>query len=195
VVRSPIDKVNFVVMKNAFFGNKKIHERYDLKGSTVGRFAGEENMRLSRVLLKDLDLCLMKRRIRLGPSQRAQFLLQLTSDCKFLEKFEIIDYSLIYGVHYADQDEPNSPPAAATGGGAHTSILTANHSEIVAKDEHEAPVGEIYFMTIIDILQPFNLRKQMEYGIKSIRYGDAISVIPPSQYSNRFISFLTAVVD
>lgn len=199
VIKSPVVKVSFIVMKNAFSSGHKIHERYDLKGSRVGRHSGEENLRLSRVMLKDLDLCQMNRRIRLGPSRRQHFLDQITSDCKFLEKFEIIDYSLILGIHYTDD-------GVGTGAGGETSDEAHNKStspptqerlygEIIGKDADNAVVDEMYFMTIIDVLQPYNFRKQLEYGVKSLRYGDDMSVIPPSQYASRFISFITAVAD
>jgi len=211
VVRSPIDKVSFIVMKNAFASGLKIHERYDLKGSRVGRHSGEENLRLSRVMLKDLDLCQMNRRIRLGPQNRKQFLDQVTSDCKFLEKFEIIDYSLILGIHYTDEEVDG----ATKRGDGDDDVISSNgatdeaqkeaqkailppeklYGEVYGKNEKSETVGEVYYMTIIDMLQPYNLRKQLEYGVKSIRYGDDISVIPPGQYAHRFISFITAVAD
>lgn len=35
-------QIHFVVMGNIFATNKKIHRRYDLKGSTVGRSASAE---------------------------------------------------------------------------------------------------------------------------------------------------------
>jgi 1-phosphatidylinositol-4-phosphate 5-kinase len=200
VIKSPVVKVSFIVMKNAFSSGHKIHERYDLKGSRVGRHSGEENLRLSRVMLKDLDLCQMNRRIRLGPARRQHFLDQVTSDCKFLEKFDIIDYSLILGIHYTD----DTPETVGAGGEldeaqeearraqTHTERL---YGEIRAKNDNNEAIEEMYFMTIIDFLQPYNLRKQLEYNVKSIRYGDDMSVIPPSQYASRFISFITAVAD
>lgn len=152
-------------------------------------------------MLKDLDLTQMNRRIRLGPTTRKAFIDQITSDCKFLEKFDIIDYSLILGIHYFE-DWPT-----ADGDGADTtahreaerefrkSYPEKLFGEIMGKSDTSELIGEMYFMTIIDMLQPYNLRKQLEYGVKSIRYGDDISVIPPSQYASRFVAFITAVVD
>lgn len=85
VIRSPIEKVNFVVMKNTMYTAKKIHERYanrrcktlidplyryDLKGSTVGRTTDEENVRRSRIVLKDLNF---NRQIKLNADRRKVF--------------------------------------------------------------------------------------------------------------------------
>jgi len=181
VLRSPIEKVNFVVMKNTMYTSKKIHERYDLKGSTVGRTTDEENARRSRIVLKDLNF---NRQLKLGDERRKVFLDQVEKDTNFLEQFEIIDYSLIVGVHYlSDPPEKKDVQTFPVIG------------EICAMDKDMQPLDEVYFLGIIDMLQPYNLRKQMEYGIKSIRYGTGISVIPPTQYANRFLSFINSVVE
>jgi len=144
----------------------------------------------------------MNRRIKLGPNCKKPFLEQVASDCKFLEKFDIIDYSLILGIHYFD----DWPSSADGEGGSDDAQREAEHKfrksypeklfgEIIGRSETSELVGEMYFMTIIDMLQPYNLRKQLEYGVKSIKYGDDISVIPPSQYASRFVAFITATVD
>eukprot|EP00026_Physarum_polycephalum_P003300 Phypoly_transcript_03310.p1 GENE.Phypoly_transcript_03310~~Phypoly_transcript_03310.p1 ORF type:complete len:697 (+),score=142.42 Phypoly_transcript_03310:316-2406(+) len=181
VIRSPIEKVNFVVMKNAFFTSKKIHERYDLKGSTVGRATDEENVRRSRIVLKDLNF---NRQLKLGPERGKVFLAQLEKDTDFLQKFDIIDYSLIVGVHYL-ADAPTKDPAKEY----------PIEGEIQAMDKETQLIDEIYFINIIDMLQPYNIRKTLEYGIKSIRYGNGISVIPPENYAARFLNFIQSVVE
>lgn len=37
----------------------------------------------------------------------------------------------------------------------------------MATNENNEPLGEIYFMGIIDILQPYNISKQFEHAWKS----------------------------
>lgn len=74
--------LRFLVMTNIFDTPLKIHEQYDLKGSTVGRHVdapdnNEEGE--AEVALKDLDF---KRRIFLGPENKAILLEQLEQDCK-----------------------------------------------------------------------------------------------------------------
>lgn len=55
---------------------------------------------------------------------------------------------------------------------------------------------ETYFAGIIDILQPYNLRKQLEHGFKSMRYdGETISAVHPDAYAKRFMEFMRKVVD
>ena len=82
---------------NAFSSQCPIDERYDLKGSVVGRMTREEDKaKDANVILKDLDLT---RQLPLGLTCRSLLLMQLKSDCQFLENLEIVDYSLLLGVH------------------------------------------------------------------------------------------------
>lgn len=48
-------QVRFVVMGNMFYTELQIHRRYDLKGSSYGRFTDKEK-RNQNTTLKDLDL-------------------------------------------------------------------------------------------------------------------------------------------
>jgi len=90
------------VEANAFSSECPVHERYDLKGSVVGRMtAKEDKMKDPDVILKDLDLT---RQLPLGLANRSLLLLQLRSDCQFLESLEIVDYSLLLGVHHPNQE-------------------------------------------------------------------------------------------
>lgn len=38
------------------------------------------------------------------------------------------------------------------------------------------PQGEIYYMAIIDILQPYSTRKKLEHSLKSIKYDPVCSM-------------------
>jgi len=80
-------KMHFVVMGNIFAQSLEIHERYDLKGSTVNRTVGEEALKNAKptMILKDLDL---KRCLLLGPEKREIFFHQLERDS------EVILYSV-----------------------------------------------------------------------------------------------------
>jgi flagellar biosynthesis GTPase FlhF len=54
-------------------------------------------------------------------------------------------------------------------------------------------VAEIYFMGIIDILQPYNMKKKIEHSFKSISHPETeISSVDTLQYSERFQKFLKA---
>jgi len=49
-------------------------------------------------------------------------------------------------------------------------VFTQDQGGIQSTDEDDNPTDYIYFMGIIDILQPFNLRKRAEHSFKSFRY-------------------------
>jgi len=95
---------------NAFSSQCPIHERYDLKGSVVGRMTREEDKaKDGKVILKDLDLT---RQLPVGGLYRSLLLMQLKSDCQFLESLEIVDYSLLLGVHNPKRLEQEQAEAA-----------------------------------------------------------------------------------
>ncbi|XP_024985471.1 phosphatidylinositol 4-phosphate 5-kinase 9 isoform X2 [Cynara cardunculus var. scolymus] len=89
-------KFRFVVMGNMFCTELRIHRRYDLKGSSLGRSADKVEID-ENTILKDLDLnyCFY-----LEPSWRGALLKQIEIDSNFLEAQNIMDYSLLLGVHY-----------------------------------------------------------------------------------------------
>lgn len=90
-----------MVETNAFSSQCPIHERYDLKGSVVGRVTPEHSKHGLDPILKDLDL---KERVRLGGGWRSLLLRQLKDDCELLESLDIVDYSLLLGVHHRSGD-------------------------------------------------------------------------------------------
>ena len=93
--------VYFVVMGNVFPIDKPIHERYDLKGSTRGRATSEAEKEEPNVVLKDLDWIRAGRKLHLGADKKRRLLAQIKKDCALLERLEVIDYSLLVGIHRA----------------------------------------------------------------------------------------------
>ncbi|XP_011087754.1 phosphatidylinositol 4-phosphate 5-kinase 8 [Sesamum indicum] len=89
-------KVRFVVMGNMFCTELRIHRRYDLKGSSHGRFTNKDEID-ETTTLKDLDLTYEFHMDRL---LHESLFRQLTLDCAFLESQQIIDYSLLLGLHF-----------------------------------------------------------------------------------------------
>ncbi|XP_027345968.1 phosphatidylinositol 4-phosphate 5-kinase 7-like isoform X2 [Abrus precatorius] len=89
-------KVRFVVMGNMFCTELHIHRRYDLKGSTQGRYTDGDKIN-SNTTLKDLDL---KYEFHMDKKLRESLFKQISLDCMFLESQHIIDYSLLLGLHF-----------------------------------------------------------------------------------------------
>ncbi|PWA40856.1 MORN motif-containing protein [Artemisia annua] len=89
-------KVQFVVMGNMFYTELRIHRRYDLKGSCLERSTNKDDIG-EVTTFKDLDLAYD---FHMDKSVRDVLFKQISSDCAFLESQQIIDYSLLLGLHF-----------------------------------------------------------------------------------------------
>lgn len=61
-----------------------------------------------------------------------------------------------------------------------------------------APVKEIYFLALIDVLTHYGVKKQAAKAAKTVKYGgnvDGISTCDPEQYGKRFIEFLSKAIE
>jgi 1-phosphatidylinositol-4-phosphate 5-kinase len=93
-------KIHFVVMNNLFPPHRDIHQTFDLKGSTLGRDYREEDLKKNpRATLKDLNWLRRKEHLELGMTKKRLFLEQLHKDVRLLQRLQIMDYSLLVGIH------------------------------------------------------------------------------------------------
>jgi len=92
-------KVHLVVMAN-LFNRMQLHQRFDIKGSRLGRSAGAEAKQQAHTILKDLDLDMT---FSLEDGWLDRLMYQLQADCNLLEQCRIMDYSLLLGVHYRNR--------------------------------------------------------------------------------------------
>ncbi|QSL64452.1 hypothetical protein MERGE_001753 [Pneumocystis wakefieldiae] len=93
-------KIHFVIMNNLFPPHRDIHKTFDLKGSTVGRDYKEDDLEKNpRATMKDLNWIRRKMYLSLGPEKRDIFLAQVKADIELLESLNIMDYSLLVGIH------------------------------------------------------------------------------------------------
>lgn len=92
--------ITVVVMENIFYSpdNRKIHRRFDLKGSWVGRRSLKAGQRPEEYkgTLKDLDLG--EEKIFIGSDQKEHLMEILRRDVAFLTRCRIMDYSLLLGI-------------------------------------------------------------------------------------------------
>lgn len=96
-------KIYFCVMNNVFQTTKKIDLRYDLKGSTWGRQTIRDKdggVKADRnVALKDLDFLNKKDSFKVGHDNKQRIMQILRQDAQFFAENNIIDYSLLVGIH------------------------------------------------------------------------------------------------
>ncbi|KAL3311757.1 hypothetical protein Ciccas_009658, partial [Cichlidogyrus casuarinus] len=102
--RSGGKNIRFVIMNNILPSRLKIHEKYDLKGSTYKRQASEKERNKSSPTLKDLDFReLHPNGILLERPTYEALMDVITRDCRVLQAYNIMDYSLLLGIHNLDQ--------------------------------------------------------------------------------------------
>ena len=176
----------FIVMGNAFDTQLPIDKIYDLKGSTIGRFNSS-----GVGILKDLNWKDAEKSMNLGIRKDA-FLKQVESDTKFLEANEIIDYSLLVGVHEVKREKPinYSDPFYITPPPRTFYQEECGGIRSVNWDEY-------YFIGIIDILIQYGLKKRGENLIKTLYYGEesGVSVVDPNMYAGRFYNFVKSITE
>jgi 1-phosphatidylinositol-4-phosphate 5-kinase len=211
-------KITFVIMQNVFATANKIHEKYDLKGSTIGRFATKVEKMKQTCTQKDLDI---NRPILIGEARHELLTDQMKKDCDFLRRSSIMDYSLLIGIHVVPRTrtvapsgdhheeggtgEGNAaaaqPPSTAAAVTSSASLeldgkcFTADQGGMLSQDEVNGR-REIYYIGIIDILQEYNLWKRSETVVMGIRRRSLhqISSVPPNEYASRFLSFMSSLL-
>ncbi|CAH3023727.1 unnamed protein product [Porites evermanni] len=94
-----------LVMKSVFSTKFKIHKKYDLKGSTVDRQASSKEKTKENPTLKDNDFTKDNAKIHIGDEVKKDVLQRIKDDVEFLTSLNIMDYSLLVGIHDMDLAE------------------------------------------------------------------------------------------
>uniref|UniRef100_A0A5F9DMC1 Phosphatidylinositol-4-phosphate 5-kinase type 1 beta n=1 Tax=Oryctolagus cuniculus TaxID=9986 RepID=A0A5F9DMC1_RABIT len=213
--------IRIVVMNNVLPRSMRMHFTYDLKGSTYKRRASRKEREKSNPTFKDLDFLQdMHEGLYFDIETYNALMKTLQRDCRVLESFKIMDYSLLLGIHILDhclkekeeETAQNVPDAKRPGmqkvlystamesiqgpGKSGDGIITENPDTMggIPAKSHK---GEklLLFMGIIDILQSYRLMKKLEHSWKALVYdGDTVSVHRPSFYADRFLKFMNSRV-
>jgi Phosphatidylinositol-4-phosphate 5-Kinase len=168
-----LDK-KFIVMNNVFDTGIGMDMIFDLKGSTVSRTT--ESVDGSQAVLKDTDFQKSKIKIYLSDADKAFILNQIKLDCAFLEKMQVIDYSLLLGIHFITPDD---------------SCFEYSTQHCYISSDRTC----IYCLGIIDFLSIYNFKKKLENLFKTTFLGNGISCIPPDQYAQRFFKYIGSVLE
>mmetsp|Transcript_2072 Transcript_2072/g.5706 ORF Transcript_2072/g.5706 Transcript_2072/m.5706 type:complete len:249 (-) Transcript_2072:100-846(-) len=211
----------FALMSNIFDTELAIHERYDLKGSIVGRRTKAKDKTKPNVTLKDQEFRRSSRILHLGHTKKA-VMAQLRLDVELLAAENLMDYSLIVGVSKQFPDSDTAAAAAAEADAAPEVDVDLSIAS-QASDEGAAMVGchrqrssmrlgqwkstswfhghqggiqastndEVYFLGVVDLLQSFEFQKKLQAALSS----KGSSAIPPKEYAERFLHFIDTVLD
>lgn len=226
-VKGGMKRLHFVVMNNLFPPHRDIHVKYDLKGSTFGRYTRVpkgENPALPTNTLKDLNWLENREKIYFGPDKRKLFLQQLEADVRLLKKINVMDYSLLLGIHDLKKGnaalltllvfDPKSSDKAEliktnprdivrdtdlpqdVFPGRSKYIFYGHNGGIRATNDSNEPLQQIYYLGIIDCLTNYSLRKRLETFWRSLSLPrGTVSAVPADEYGDRFLRFITEAIE
>uniref|UniRef100_A0A8C2X1Z2 Phosphatidylinositol-4-phosphate 5-kinase, type I, beta a n=1 Tax=Cyclopterus lumpus TaxID=8103 RepID=A0A8C2X1Z2_CYCLU len=202
--------VRVVVMNNVLPRAIKMHYKYDLKGSSYKRRATRKERIKSSPTFKDLDFHEMHEGLHFDPDTYSALMKTLQRDCRVLESFKIMDYSLLLGIHVIDRKPLVRESRCDSRRGQKVLYSTALESiqgntkapEPVADDDTLGGIPAkhkdenlLIFLGIIDILQSYRFIKKVEHSWKALVHdGDTVSVHRPSFYADRFLKFMGTTV-
>lgn len=90
-------------MNNLLPSSIKMHQKYDLKGSTYKRKANKHEQKKPSPTYKDLDFMEHHPEGLFLEAETYNALMKtIHRDCRVLESFKIMDYSLLVGIHNLD---------------------------------------------------------------------------------------------
>lgn len=205
--------IRFIVMNNVVPQQCEITKKFDLKGSSLGRFASNKEKSKKIPTWKDLD---WENRqpggLYLEPNVYDRVLNGLERDSTVLQSFKIMDYSLLLVIgEISDEEIQNSKLVEMKSieetikkfkyQSTLSCIMRSNDELALEIMKNESNTGGIIaytaegkrvivFMGIIDILQYYRFYKRAENWWKSIIYdGMTVSVCNPKMYKKRFMKF------
>ncbi|QLQ82278.1 hypothetical protein HG537_0H00390 [Torulaspora globosa] len=207
-------KIYFLVMNNLFPPHLEMHITFDLKGSTLGRYTKVDPERAKhdqnyRVVLKDLNWLERKEEIKFGPLKKKKLLDQLKKDVQFLAKLNIMDYSLLLGIHDLNKEDPELPDGSlipvttstglksfpeTTGLPSGTVIphfFKQFEGGIRSSDPFNNDTNLIYYVGIIDCLTNYSFVKKLETFWRGLSHDlKVVSAVPSKEYAERFYEFI-----
>ncbi|KAM4631045.1 phosphatidylinositol 4-phosphate 5-kinase type-1 alpha-like isoform 2-T2 [Polymixia lowei] len=212
--------IRIVVMNNLLPCAVQMHYKYDLKGSTYKRQASSKERGKVTPTYKDLDFTKdIPGGLLLDADKYSALCKTIQRECLLLQSFQIMDYSLLVGVHKVERDHWMQASEEAVAGALdqrrpqgpkslYSTAIEAIQGE--ARDSRslrtEDKMGGIpaqnsegeklmLYIGIIDILQSYRFAKMLEHSFKSMVHdGDSISVHRPDFYADRFQKFLCTTV-
>ncbi|XP_053501713.1 phosphatidylinositol-4-phosphate 5-kinase, type I, beta a isoform X3 [Ictalurus furcatus] len=181
--------IRLVVMNNVLPRSVNMHYKYDLKGSTYKRRASRKERTKSSPTFKDLDFQDMHSDGLYFDTDTYNALMKtLQRDCRVLESFKIMDYSLLLGIHVLDirlRDRGGRGDSKRQGGQKvlYSTALESIQGGGIAVEPRPNPNDDdtmggipakhkdeklLIFLGIIDILQSYRFIKKVEHSWKAL---------------------------
>ena len=219
----------FLLMKNNFgVFQKNIISKYDLKGSSFTREVQlGEGEKEKDIVFKDINFNNKEGALILNHENCNKLINIVTKDAEFLNKLEIMDYSLLVVKLKLNDDELTSlfDSEFKKNNKLELDVIIAELKEgkqeikpdLLFREEYDPNKvtfnkkntenlkkfifpslydNEVYLISIIDYLQLFTLKKQLELQYKKMKAEEIeISSVNPLKYKNRFIEYVHKITD
>jgi len=172
--------VTLIVMVNFFASIHKVDTKFDLKGSSYHRVASEKERSKKQPVYKDNDWISMGKKLTFPTEQmKASIHTQLQMDTAFLTRHNLMDYSLLVGIHDLEHDDDTTKMEDSSTISECMGVISCCTRK------------EIRYFGIIDILTEYGLLKQLETFFTGyfICEPTTISCQPPHKYAARFCDF------
>lgn len=165
--------VKVVIMANVLEGSRP-HKVYDLKGTTEDRWVPE----VQGKCLKDVNFESTTMYTSAQVQERLHAVLH--DDTRFLERFHIMDYSLVLSVQYSNRDA-----SMATNPNALSKLMGGLEGSALSGSEREACV---FHIGLVDTLTTYDFKKLVAHTLKinTIGHFHDIDTEPPDVYAERF---------
>merc|ERR1711871_613870 len=154
---------------------------------------------LSHTTRKDNDLT---SKLRLPAAQREALRAQCAADADPLRSLNIMDYSLVLGIHRAHRGaHRSSTRGVANTDGADRHVESTDSGPLAfSADIESSSCGDVYYVCIIDLLQTWTIAKRLERLLKMTlccrcgRSASGMSVVEPQHYASRFIRMIDRIL-
>mmetsp|Transcript_12560 Transcript_12560/g.24248 ORF Transcript_12560/g.24248 Transcript_12560/m.24248 type:complete len:462 (-) Transcript_12560:155-1540(-) len=165
--------VRVVIMANVLEGARP-HKVYDLKGTTEDRWVPE----IQGKCMKDVNFESTTMYTSAQVQERLHAVLR--DDTRFLERFHIMDYSLMLSIQYLNRET-----SMATNPKAPSKLMGGLEGIALSGSEHKAC---LFHIGIIDMLTTYDFKKLIAHTLKINTIGrfHDIDTEPPDVYAERF---------
>lgn len=193
-MRGGVRNVSFIMFGNCLLsGEVKINEKYDLKGSLKDRNASKDELRKAVPNYMDNDLTKKGRKFNFTETAKNEFIAQIKADSKLLANHEVMDYSLLIGIHPLESGTPLQEAivkAFNCESGLMRSPYSSNVYQLLSAD-----LKELYFISIIDCLTPYDWRKVVAHNAKKTAWSsEELSTVNATFYQTRFVEFMDSII-
>jgi len=121
--------------------------------------------------MKDLDWMHTESKVALGDADRDRFLAALERDVRCLQTWNLMDYSLLVGIHNRDP---------------HNELKYEVMPVVIIED-----TSRLAYVGLVDILTEYGARKRAEtFFTGQLTCGKDVSCQHPKKYGDRFLRFV-----